>query len=110
VALAGKGSRLIVVEGVRYRYKVSIGLHVTIVAQSLMSPGQRLAASLAASEDCDPIKWAIKHLVIPGLVRHVILQGLAAGWRPTIPGKECAILVKDWKPFTVPTVDRDRPA
>lgn len=104
MALARKGTRLIVVGGRRYRYAVSARTPVVrIVAVADGRAGQRLVATLDGS---DLLGWAIEHLVRPRLVEHVIVRGLDAGWNPAERGTVCQIALGDWKPFTEPTPPR----
>jgi hypothetical protein len=79
MGLAKKGTRLITVEGVRYRWVVAPndepGLGVVVEAAD--SPGQRM------------VTW-VEHgtTISPWLVREVIAHALAQGWSPRARGPE----------------------
>src|SRR3954469_10282348 len=73
MTLAGKGSRRIEIDSVRYRWTVAANDEpgLGIVVQHATSKGQRL------------VSWVAHGVVVsPGLVRRAILDGLASGWRP----------------------------
>ena len=79
MALARKGSRKIVVEGSEYRWTVSADdeAGVGIVVEDHNKPACRL------------VKWVDHGLVIsPAVVRGVIVEALAIGWRPREPGPD----------------------
>ncbi|HEY5956546.1 MAG TPA: hypothetical protein VIV60_08340, partial [Polyangiaceae bacterium] len=79
MTLARKGTRQIVVDGVQYRWTVAPDEEpgVGIVAESATLPAQRL------------VSWIDHGVAIgPGLVGSAILDGLAAGWVPTLPGPD----------------------
>ena len=78
MALARKGTRKIVVNGIWYRWRVSARRgwgDMLIAVECCARPGQRVAAQIP--EDM---------IVPPWLVRRVIVRALAAGWRPEVPG------------------------
>jgi hypothetical protein len=79
MALAKKGSRLLTVELVRYRWVVTPGDEpgLGIVVEDADSPGQRM------------VTW-VEHgtVIAPWLVREAILHALARGWQPRARGPE----------------------
>jgi len=79
MALAKKGTRLMTVEGARYRWVVAPndepGLGIVVEAED--SPGQRM------------VTWVDHGTTIsPWLVREAILHALAQGWQPRARGPE----------------------
>ncbi|HZH77795.1 MAG TPA: hypothetical protein VEY88_17345 [Archangium sp.] len=79
MALAKKGTRLMTVEGARYRWVVApndeSGLGIVVEAED--SPGQRM------------VTWVDHGTTLsPWLVREAILHALAQGWQPRARGPE----------------------
>jgi uncharacterized protein (TIGR02996 family) len=92
MAMAGKGSRTITVNGRRYRWKgyvSDIGMYELgdVVVEDWEQPGQRLVARF------DP--WVLTGVDASyqskQFVRMVILAGLRRGWRPGEPGKQMTL-------------------
>jgi hypothetical protein len=79
MTLAPRGTRIIVVDGVVYRWTVAPDDEpgLGIVVEHAKAPGQRLA------------HW-VDHGTItsPRLVREAIVEGLRAGWAPTAKGRD----------------------
>jgi hypothetical protein len=79
MVLAKKGTRLMTVEGARYRWVVAPNDEpgLGIVVEAADSSGQRM------------VTW-IDHgtTISPWLVREAILQALAHGWQPQVRGPE----------------------
>lgn len=79
MALARKGTRVMTVEGTRYRWVVAPNDEpgLGIVVEAADSPGQRM------------VTW-VDHgtLISPWLVREAILHALAEGWQPQARGPE----------------------
>jgi hypothetical protein len=82
MALARRGTRVLTVEGTRYRWVVSPGDEpgLGIVVEAADSPGQRMVA------------W-VEHgnTISPWLVRAVILRARAQGWQPQARGPDCVL-------------------
>lgn len=79
MALAKKGSRLMTIEGARYRWVVAPNDEpgLGIVVEAADSPGQRM------------VTWVDHGTTIsPWLVREAILHALAHGWQPRERGPE----------------------
>jgi hypothetical protein len=73
MTLTRKGSRLLVIDGVQYRW---------VVAPN-DEPGVGIVVELASLPACRLVSWVDHGVVIsPGLVRRAILDAAAAGWRP----------------------------
>jgi Cysteine-rich CPCC len=79
MALARKGTRTILVEGVTYRWTVAPN----------DEPGLGIVVEADGDSACRLVSW-VEHGVIvsPGLVRRAILDGVAAGWRYATPGPD----------------------
>lgn len=79
MALARRGSRKIVVEGVPFRWTVAPN----------DEPGLGIVVEVDDNSACRLVSW-VEHGVIvsPGLVRRAIVDGLAAGWRRDAPGPD----------------------
>lgn len=79
MALARKGTRKIVVQGVSYRWTVAPN----------DEPGLGIVVEEEVNGSSRLVSW-VEHGVIvsPGLVRRAILDGLAAGWRSAAPGPD----------------------
>jgi hypothetical protein len=79
MGLAKKGTRLLTVEGARYRWKVAPADEpgLGIVVEDAASPGQRM------------VTWIDHgHTLSPWVVREVILHALSQGWKPQARGPE----------------------
>ena len=91
MSLAKKGTRRILVDGVPYRWVVSPndGYMVQVVERA-DGPGQRLEAFFEYHDVTEPVGAGALHIVgqlhciRPGVVRAVILAGLARGWQPSV--------------------------
>ena len=79
MALARRGTRKIVVEGVPYRWTVA----------PHDEPGLGIVVEVEDNGSCRLVSW-VEHGVIvsPSLVRRAIIDGLAAGWRFEAPGPD----------------------
>lgn len=79
MAIARKGSRQLIIDGVRYRWVVA----------PKDEAGVGIIVELAALPACRLVSW-VDHgvLINPGLVRRAIADALAAGWRPNERGPE----------------------
>jgi len=79
MTLAGKGTRIIVVEGVAYRWTVAAAdePEMGIVVEHAEAPGQRLIHRVDLGT-----------IISPRLVREAIVEGLRAGWAPTVKGRD----------------------
>ncbi|WP_224363262.1 MafI family immunity protein [Hyalangium versicolor] len=79
MGLAKKGTRLLTVEGVRYRWRVTSADEpgLGIVVEDADSPGQRM------------VTWVDHGQVIsPWVVREAILHALSQGWQPQTRGPD----------------------
>lgn len=99
MAIANKGSRRIVVDGLAYRWSVrsrptydqGLGAPLSFAVQSAdAEQGQVLHVTLDAAR---PDAWlpAATVEVGPALVGEAIRRGLAAGWTPAAPGSAFAL-------------------
>ena len=79
MTLARKGSRQLVLDGVRYRWTVAPN----------DEPGVGIVVELADSPASRLVSWVEHGVVVsPGLVRRAILDAVATGWRPHDRGPE----------------------
>ena len=95
MAVAKKGTRLIDVGGVRYRWVVSPDSgYMVVVVELAEAPRQRL---LAYTDYCDELipgpspDSRLKRQrtrIAPGSVRRWIEQALAVEWKPAAPGPD----------------------
>ncbi len=91
-----KWSRLITVEGTRYRYHVAEdnfdGCGLNVCVQQVEPAGQRLMTGFRKPMDMvqvGPSQWwgrPIPHAVTPHVIRQLILAALEQGWRPAESG------------------------
>ena len=73
MALARKGTKKIVVDGIEYRWTVPPD----------DEPGVAMVVEHATSSGWRLVSWVDHGVIIsPGLVREAILDGLNAGWNP----------------------------
>jgi hypothetical protein len=83
MGLAKKGSRLISIDGVTYRWVVSPDSgYMVLVAELNDEPRQRLEAVFGYDnhpEELGPIS--------PGVVRQVIVAAIHRGWKPSQSGR-----------------------
>lgn len=92
MAIAKKGSRIIVIDGVRYRWRVSPDDgFMDLVAEHASAPGQRLSVQIDYEDERRPIgkgAFATKQgrSIDPGTVHVVILSAIAQGWDPESRG------------------------
>lgn len=88
MGLAKKGTRVLTVEGVRYRWVVAPADEpgLAIVVEDADSPGQRMVA------------W-VQHgqIVSPRVVREAILRALSQGWRPQTRGADLTFRLESSK-------------
>ncbi len=84
-----KRSRILVVGGVRYRWRVSYDWYpwskgyaapARVVIESADRAGQRLVASFVGCRR-DPTD-SLREPFTPGFARRLVLAGLAKGWQP----------------------------
>ncbi|MBN72094.1 MAG: hypothetical protein CME32_22800 [Gimesia sp.] len=92
VTLRQKGTRIITVEEVQYRYRIRKDrddMELRISIQHMESPGQTLLTGFAKPYNMIPVKsggwWyqPVPHAVKPSLIRKLILAALEQGWQPT---------------------------
>jgi hypothetical protein len=76
MAIPTKGSRTIIVDGHRYRYKVTGNVTVDLAVESDEGKGQLLTAGFLHGFQ-----------ITPGFVSKIINHGLEKGWEPTEKGK-----------------------
>ena len=86
MALPRKHSRSISVDGVDYRWCISM-------RDAFVGVGHRDRVVVQASEGCRlivvlPWDWADEPTVRPGQVAAWIRTGIAAGWRPSVRGRD----------------------
>ena len=106
MAMPRKGSRSLVVDGFRYRWRVTFDpwfwwdrsasgypAPVRIVIESVDAPGPCLIATFEGG--LSHALEALRRPFTPGLVRTLILAGLAKGWQPTGPGSQPSRLERD---------------
>lgn len=87
VSLSKKGSRLITVEGVAYRWSFSQDSgYAVVVLQHGAGTGQRVEAQTGSRD------WGDKRPVTPAGVARLITFALTQGWNPTDPAR-CALRV-----------------
>jgi hypothetical protein len=92
MAIPKKGSRRIQVDGVGFRWRVR---HKPTYAQSIYETGMSLAVQHEEESGAVLVvnlpQWHPQHSigtpVTPGDVERHIREALAAGWKPTEPGK-----------------------
>ena len=95
MALLRKGSRFIVVDGCRFRWRVR---HKTTYSQGLCWSGLILAVDVAEKKGAilvvrvpqlHPSNWLREATrpLLPAQVSHYIRQALISGWQPTVQGK-----------------------
>ncbi len=100
MAIPKKGSRLIVVDGVQYRWRVRgrptygqeiFGAAWYLAIESVESKGQVMVVDLPQVHPDSLMITAAKDKIVPVLpsdVEKYIRMGLQAGWRPDQPGKQ----------------------
>jgi hypothetical protein len=86
MALAKKGSRLISIDGVTYRWAVSSDSgYMVLVVETNDEPGQRLEAVFDyhyQQVELDS-RFIQGRAISPGIVRQVIVIALERGWQPS---------------------------
>jgi hypothetical protein len=88
-------SRLITVDGVRYRYHVAPDcddLALRICVQQVEPSGQRLLSGFRKPMNRIPVgpghRWGqpVPHAVTPAVIRRLIVAALQRGWQPSQEG------------------------
>jgi hypothetical protein len=86
MVLARKGSRLVTVDGVVYRWRVrKRPPRPGPLSFAVERADRRGAILLATLPEPDPDRWP-DIPVVPSLVAAMVRQGRAQGWRPDQPG------------------------
>ena len=93
MALATKGSSLIIVEDVSYRWVVSANDGILfLVVEAADENGQRLRARFRYHDISEPENAGVTRMIgqrrsiTPGVVREVVLTAMARGWQPSQRG------------------------
>ncbi len=93
MALAKKGSSLIIVEDMSYRWVVSANDgFMFLVVEAADENGQRLRACFCYHDNYEPENAGMSLIVgqrrsiTPGVVREIVLTAIARGWQPSQRG------------------------
>jgi hypothetical protein len=89
MGLAKKGSRMIVVGEMRYRWRVSPDDgFIRIVVEKEEQQGQRLSVQIGYDDEPSPTGISVqKQTITPALIRQIILKATSLGWAPSRRGK-----------------------
>lgn len=88
MAFTEKGSRLIVIDGVDYRWKTALHTRKNGVFQDLLiAKSDSHGATLLKPVETWPSPW-IAPMLTPATARAAILEGLDEGWKPDIKGPQ----------------------